>query len=115
MIRDEIRFEGARIVLLNTRQDRLDRARQLAELTAKKLGEELDYLILMGQSTEVVEHLTAGYGLPRKKIINLGWVDPKKVYEKLLDVTSKTSTIVAIGNMGGMGAQTAEYFEHRSL
>jgi poly-gamma-glutamate synthase PgsB/CapB len=115
MIRDEIGFDGTKIVLLNTRQDRLDRARQLAELTAKKLGEELDYLILMGQSTEVVENLTVVYGLPRNKIINLGWVEPEQVYEQLLNITDKKSTTVAIGNMGGMGAKTAEYFEHRSF
>jgi poly-gamma-glutamate synthase PgsB/CapB len=113
-IRDEIGLEGTRIVLLNTRHDRLDRARQLSEMVAKKLGSEIDYLILMGQSTEVVENMTTSYGLPGKKIINLGWTTPPKVFEEVLGVTNKQSTIVAIGNMGGKGAETAEYFEHRS-
>lgn len=113
-IRDEIGFEGTRIVLLNTRHDRLDRARQLAEMVGKKLSDEIDYLILMGQSTEVVDNMTVGYGLPGEKIINLGWTTPSDVFEKVLSVTSKKATIVAIGNMGGKGAETAEYFEHRS-
>jgi len=113
-IRDEIGFEGIRIVLLNTRHDRLDRARQLAEMVARKLADEIDYLILMGQSTEVVENMTTGYGMTGKKIINMGWTTPSKVFEKVLAVTKKMSTIVAIGNMGGMGAETSEYFEHRS-
>ncbi len=113
-IRDEIGFEGTRLILLNTRQDRLDRARQLAEMTALKLADEMDFLILIGQSTDVVENMTANYGLPRKKIINLGWTTPQKVFEKVLSVTDKMSTIVAVGNMGGMGAETAEFFEHRS-
>lgn len=113
-VRDEIGFEGVRIILLNTRQDRLDRARQLAEMAGKKLADEIDYLILIGQSTDVVENLTINYGLPQKKIINLGWTEPPPVFEKVLALTDKSSTIVAIGNMGGMGAKTAEFFEHRS-
>lgn len=115
MIKEDIGFEGLRIVLLNIRQDRLDRARQLADLSAKKLGNEIDFLILMGQSTEVVGSLVVSFGLARKKIINLGWTSPEKVYEKILDITKEKSTIVAIGNMGGMGAKTAEYFEHKSF
>lgn len=113
-IRDEIGIEGARIVLLNTRQDRLDRAKQLAELAGKKLASEIDYLILIGQSTDVVENMTVNYGLSQKKIINLGWTTPAKVFEKVLSVTVNKSTTLAIGNMGGMGAETAEFFENRS-
>ncbi|RLD55751.1 MAG: poly-gamma-glutamate synthase PgsB [Bacteroidetes bacterium] len=113
-IRDEIGFEGIRIVLLNTRHDRLDRAKQLAEMVASKLAGEMEYLILMGQSTEVVEGMCVGYGLSGEKIINLGFTTPPKVFEKVLGITDKKSSIVAIGNMGGKGAETAEYFEHRS-
>lgn len=112
-IRDEIGFEGSRIVLLNTRQDRLYRARQLAEMVASKLKDEVDYLMLMGQSTDVVEHMAIGYGIPKKKVICIGWTTPDMVFEKVLSVTESTSTIVAIGNMGGMGAGTVEYFEQK--
>ncbi len=107
-------FEGTRIVLLNTRQDRLDRARQLTEMVANKIGGEAGFLVLMGQSGEVVENMAVGYGMPKNKIINLGYTEPEKVFEAMLSITHKTSTIFAIGNMGGMGAATAEYFELKS-
>ncbi len=113
-VRDEIGMQGTRIVLLNTRQDRLDRAKQLAEMVGKKLRQEVDFLILIGQSTEVVEGMTTSNGLSNKKILNMGWTTPAKVFEKVLHVTNQKSTIVAIGNMGGMGAETAEFFENRS-
>lgn len=113
-IRDEISFDGIRIVLLNTRQDRLDRARQLAEMVAKRIGEETDYLMLIGQSCDVVENIAISSGMPGHKVINVGWTSPEKVFEAVLAITEKASTIVAIGNMGGMGAGTAEFFEHRS-
>ena len=99
---------------MNTRQDRLDRAKQLAELVAIKLAKEIDYLILIGQSTDVVENMTVNYGLSQKKIINLGWTTPAKVFEQVLSLTVTMSTTLAIGNMGGMGAETAEFFENRS-
>ncbi|MBT3207741.1 MAG: poly-gamma-glutamate synthase PgsB [Bacteroidetes bacterium] len=114
IIQEEIGLEGTRIILLNTRQDRLDRARQLAELSGGKLANEIDCLMLIGQSTEVVENMTVGYGLPKNKIINLGLTTPQNVFEKVLSITDKKSTILAIGNMGGMGAETAEFFENRS-
>lgn len=113
-IRDEIGFEGQRIVLLNTRQDRLYRARQLAEMTGTKIENEVDFLMLIGQSTDVVENMAIHSGIPKRKILNLGYTTPEKVFEKVLSVTDKMCTIVAIGNMGGMGAETAEFFEHRS-
>jgi len=114
-IRDEVGLDGVKIVLLNTRQDRLDRAKQLAEMSAKHLKNEADFLMLIGQSTEVVSHMAIGFGFPQKKIINLGYTTPVKVFEKVLSLTDKKSTIIAIGNMGGMGAETAEYFENRSI
>jgi len=113
-IRDEIGFEGKRIILLNTRQDRLYRARQLAEMVAWNLEGEIDYLMLIGQSTEVVENIAIGCKIPSKKILSVGWTTSEKVFEKILSVTEKTSTIVAVGNMGGMGANLVDYFENRS-
>jgi len=114
-IRDDIGFTGKRIVLLNTRQDRLDRAKQLASMVASKINDQCDYLLLMGQSTEVVAMMTTLYKFPSSKVVNLGWVTPEKVFEKVLELTDERSSIVAIGNMGGRGADTASYFEHRSI
>jgi hypothetical protein len=76
-------------------------------MVAKRMTDDLDFLVLMGQSTEVVESMTTGYGLHQKKIINLGWTEPQNTYEKILALTKKESTIVAIGNMGGKGSETA--------
>ncbi len=114
-VRDEIGFEGTRIVLLNTRQDRMDRARQLAELAGKKLCAEMDYLMLIGQCPEVVRSMAIRYGVPPSRVLTVGWTTPECVYERALQATDAVSTIVAIGNMGGMGGKVADYFEHRSL
>lgn len=111
----ENRFHGTKIILINTRQDRLDRAKQLAAMTVEHLSGILDYLVLIGQSSDMVEnHCTAG-GISRNKIINLGWTDPVNAFDAIISITDQESTIVGIGNMGGMGAPLAELFEQRSL
>lgn len=113
-LRDEVGLEGRRVVLLNTRQDRLDRARQLAQMVGRRLNGDMDYLMLIGQCTEVVKSMSVDNGVERSKIINLGWTTPESVFEKALAITDGASSIVGIGNMGGMGAAVAEYFAHRS-
>jgi len=114
-IRDEIGMEGARMVLLNTRQDRLYRAQQLTEMLAARLDHEIDYLILIGQSIDLIENMALNYGIHRKKLVCLGWKTPERVFDKVFSITDKISTLVAIGNMGGIGADTIEYFKQKTL
>jgi poly-gamma-glutamate synthase PgsB/CapB len=115
MIKEEIGFKGPKIILLNTRHDRMDRAKQLTEMLGKNLSDELDYLILIGQSTDVVKDLSIAEGVDRNKIVNLGWTEPSLIFEEVLSYTEDESTVVAIGNMGGIGGKVADFFEHRSM
>jgi poly-gamma-glutamate synthase PgsB/CapB len=114
-VKEEIGLRGVKIILLNTRQDRLDRAKQLIGMIGKELNNEFDYLILIGQSAEVVEELAVSGGVKRNKIVNLGWTEPEAVFEAILAYTAEQSTVVAIGNMGGMGGKVADFFENRSV
>jgi len=114
-VKEEIGLRGIKIILLNTRQDRLDRAKQLTGMVGVELNDEFDYLILIGQSAEVVEELAVTSGIKRNKIVNLGWTEPQAVFEAILAYTTEQSTVVAIGNMGGMGGKVADFFENRSV
>lgn len=114
-IKQEIGLRGVKIILLNTRQDRLDRAKQLTGMLGTELRDQFDYLILIGQSCEYVEEMAVTSGVKRNKIINLGWTEPEAVFEAVLACTTDESTIVAIGNMGGMGGNVADFFENRSV
>jgi hypothetical protein len=115
MLAEQERLPGTKIILLNTRQDRLDRARQLSEMCGREIGDEAGYLVLIGQSTEVVEHMCISYGFAKNKIINLGWCEPDVVYESLVNLTEEVSSVVAIGNIGGMGGQLIKYLESRNM
>lgn len=101
--------EDQKIVMLNTREDRLDRARQLTEMAGTSIS--MDFLILIGQRSEIVNNMALKNHIPEEKIINIGWTNPENVFEKVISVISSEATIVAIGNMGGMGADVAKYFE----
>ena len=114
-IKSDIVLKGLKIILLNTRQDRLDRAKQLAGMVGTELNDEIEYLILIGQSTEIVEELSVNNGVKRSKILNLGWTEPESVFESILACTDNESNVIAIGNMGGMGGKVAEFFENRSV
>jgi poly-gamma-glutamate synthase PgsB/CapB len=114
-IKEEIGLHGVKMILLNTRQDRLDRAKQLTGMIGSELNNQFDYLILIGQSAEVVEELAVASGIKRNKIVNLGWTEPEAVFEAILAYTIEQSTVVAIGNMGGMGGKVADFFENRSV
>ncbi len=115
MLRKEKRLQGKKIILLNTRHDRLDRAKQLAEMVGGNIADEIDYLVLIGQSTEVVENMAIKNSVPSEKIVNIGWKEEPIVFEEILALTKNKSTVVTIGNMGGMGDKVVKYFEHRSL
>jgi hypothetical protein len=104
-LKDEAGLDGTKIILLNTRQDRMDRARQLAEMVGKEIHNEADYLVLIGQSTDVVENMSTSYGFEKNKIINVGWTEPSVVFENILSHTKDKSTVVSIGNIGGMGGK----------
>jgi hypothetical protein len=111
----ENRFTGTKIILLNTRPDRIDRAKQLSEMTGKYLSNILDYLILIGNPTDMVENLSVANGVSQNKILNLGMTEPEIVFDAVLSCTENESSVIAIGNMGGMGANVAQLFEQRSL
>ena len=113
-LKDKILSKEVKIILLNTREDRLDRAKQLTRMVGKQFNDEYDYLILIGESSEIVGDLAIKSKVKKNKIVNLGWTEPEAVFESILACTDKESTILGIGNMGAMGAIVAEYFENRS-
>lgn len=104
--------EDLKIVMINTREDRLDRARQLVEMVSISI--RMDFTVLIGQRSEVVKDMALKNKIPKEKIVNIGWTTPKDVFEKIMTMIPERATIVAIGNMGGMGANVAKYFEKMS-
>jgi poly-gamma-glutamate synthase PgsB/CapB len=102
---------GARTILLNTREDRMDRARQLTEMIGRNLNDEIDYLFLIGDAGPVVEGMAIKNGIDKTKIVTIDSKKTTEIYNRVLARLPEVSSIVAMGNMGGMGAVSAEYFK----
>ncbi len=101
-----------KIVMVNTREDRLDRARQLVEMISKNIN--ADYVIFIGQRSDVVEDMALKNKISKEKILNIGWTTPEEVFNKVMAIIPESATVVAMGNMGGMGADVVKYFEKMS-
>ncbi|MEM6795940.1 MAG: poly-gamma-glutamate synthase PgsB [Acidobacteriota bacterium] len=105
---------GQRCVLLNSRPDRKERSEQLAQLVAEHLAVEVAAIFVMGEPTDVVTRRLRSLGVAADKIFDLGHAGPETVFEAILSLDPGEISVVAIGNMGGEGAKTVDWFEKRS-
>ena len=94
--------------LLNTRQDRQDRAIRLVDMMSK-----LDYssIGLVGESLDMVVSMCEKQGIKRENIHAIGDKPTANQFDDLCKGSTKKTTILAIGNMGAGGAELSEYFE----
>ena len=103
--------DKSHVLLLNTREDRADRSRQLGELVAEHLATDLDRVVLMGTGTHVAQrHM--GSAVAEDRITDLGTADAAEIAQRLLELSKgrKETVIFAVGNMAGAGAATVELF-----
>ena len=101
------------VILLTIRHDRQSRAMQLITLIATKL--KFDYVVLIGETTNLIEDKALKLGIPKNKIVNKEWDTPIKVYEGLVELSKTKTSIVGIGNMGAMGADVSKIFKQKQI
>lgn len=96
--------------LLNTRQDRQDRAIRLVDMMSK-----LDYssIGLIGESLDMVVNMCLKQHIDKNKIHAIGAKKTQEQYNDLIAASEAKTTIIAIGNMGAGGSELSEYFEER--
>ena len=112
-IEEGMKGNEEKIILLNTRKDRQDRARQLINVIA--LNMNFNKIALIGESCDLVEEMAIKIGIPPNKIVNIGLTKSVTQFEKLISETEKESIILGIGNMGVGGAELAKYFEKKHI
>ncbi|MFH1319704.1 MAG: poly-gamma-glutamate synthase PgsB [Bacteroidota bacterium] len=100
------------VVLLNTRQDRFERSKQLIEMAANNM--DFDYIMLIGESTNTIKAMAVKNRIITSKIINLGRCSPENVLKTVFEVSKNNTTVFAIGNMGMGGAEVAQYLIDKS-
>lgn len=106
--------EQERMIILNTRADRLLRSHQLIDLFC---DQHYDYFILTGERTDHLRHYALDDRIHKDKLVVLGEIEPSLVYDKVLELTKKESHIIGIGNIAGSrnyGAHIVYYFRNKS-
>jgi poly-gamma-glutamate synthase PgsB/CapB len=108
------KLSGAeRIIILNSRADRLFRSQQLIDALAEV---EYDYLLLTGEIPEKVEDYALSHGVRKDRLFALGQPLTEEVYQKVWQLTKKESHVLGIGNIAGefkYGAQIVAHFKHK--
>lgn len=112
MVKDRFPVTMPKILILNTRSDRLQRSQQLGKLICNGLNAR--WYILVGQSTRVLETTALRHGIDPRKIIKM---DKERcvsnVFERIHQLTEYESVIVGMGNIGGIGNEIASFFEKK--
>jgi poly-gamma-glutamate synthase PgsB/CapB len=104
--------EVDKMILLNTRHDRQDRARQLIEMIASKM--QFEYVGLIGESCDLVKEMALKNKVPLDKIVLIGDVSKEEKYEQIANSVGENAIVVGIGNMGAGGAELAKFYEFKS-
>jgi len=98
------------IVLVNGRDDRIQRSEQLGELIAKL---EADHFVLVGKYTNALANKAVSLGVSHHKIVDLGGYPVDEVFEQILSLTASESVVVGIGNIVGLGEEIVTHFINR--
>ena len=102
-----------KIIILNSRSDRLFRSQQLVDAVRNL---DFSYLLLTGEIPEKVESYALHAGIPREKVIPLGEPLTEVIYQKVLELTESEAHVLGIGNIAGRikyGAQIVAHFKHK--
>jgi hypothetical protein len=103
-----------KIIILNSRADRVFRSQQLLEAVSKL---DFSYILLTGELPDKIAAYAHHLGIPDEKVIPLGEPSPEVIYNKVLNLTEKEAHILGIGNIAGRikyGGQIVAYFKHKS-
>ncbi|NOZ01218.1 MAG: poly-gamma-glutamate synthase PgsB [Deltaproteobacteria bacterium] len=112
-IRELIPDSDSRILVVNCRDDRPDRSRQLGRLAP--LLDDVDRFVLTGSGTEVFARAAVRGGIRKDRIYTMVGETVLKVFERIVSWSGTRAVILGVGNIKGMGAALDEYFRNRAV
>lgn len=104
--------EGKRIiVVVNCRQDRVQRTESLADLIARRL--RADHFLLVGESTPPLYHKALNLGLRGSRLVDLEGQSADEVFQRVISLAGNEAIIIGIGNIVGFGEELVMNFTNR--
>jgi len=98
------------IVLVNVREDKIQRSEQMGEFIAAL---DADHFILAGRLTNALGNRAVASGVPQDRIVDLGNTGATEIFERILSLTPSRSMVVGIGNIVGLGEKIVSHFINR--
>ena len=103
---------GRKIMVINTRADRVDRSRQLGE--AIPYWPQAYKFVIIGEWTYQLIRRAVDHGMHPSVFMNAEGMDTEWVFEKIIQLSGRSAMIMGIGNIVGMGMELVTYFLNRS-
>ena len=104
--------ENPVIVIANNRADRASRTAQLADMLVDKV--RADRYILVGTNTKLLWEELGRRGMKMVTVRDLGGAEVEDIFEECVESTPTQSSVIGVGNIGGIGREIVAYFEARA-
>ncbi|MDD3235610.1 MAG: poly-gamma-glutamate synthase PgsB [Candidatus Cloacimonetes bacterium] len=102
-----------KIVILNSRADRMFRSYQLIDAV---ITTGYSYLLLTGEIPDKIREYAMEKGIPKDRVFAMGEPLTEVIYQKVLELTRREAHVMGIGNIAGRikyGAQIVAHFKHK--
>jgi gamma-polyglutamate synthase len=99
------------IVIVNCRQDRVQRTESMADLITRRIT--ADHFVLAGESTLPLYNRARSMGLAPPRIEDRGGCSAEDVFEYVVGLTQDRSLVIGIGNIVGLGEEIILNFTNR--
>ncbi len=111
--RDKYPDVEKRILLVNCREDRPDRSRQLGEAAVD--WPPADHYILIGSGTYLFARTASRRGLNPTRIVIAEHRRVEEIFETVVEHAGRSALVMGIANIGGPGLDVVRYFSNRSI
>jgi poly-gamma-glutamate synthase PgsB/CapB len=101
-----------KIMVVNTRADRVERSIQLAE--AMPGWPPANRYFVIGSGTYQFVKTAMNRGIPPSKIVNAEGLSVERVFEETIRLSGRSALIMGIGNTASPGIELVTYFQNRA-
>lgn len=102
-----------KIMVINARDDRPDRSKQLGETLGS--WPIADRYLLMGSGGYVLFKKAVATGVDSSKFVYAEGMTVSRIFEEIVGLAGKSAMVMGIGNIGGPGLELVHYFRNRTL
>ena len=102
-----------KIMVINARDDRPDRSKQLGETLSS--WPAADRYLLMGSGGYVLFKKAVAQGVDSSKFVYAEGMPVSRIFEAIVGLAGKSAMVMGIGNIGGPGLELVHYFRNRTI